>query len=333
MSIWNLERIPLPDFSTYVACTIISLIGSVIYVFFINFNDLIYMQTDSTSIFYNIDFGMFLHSCIDDSWCFWSCTNFCYFLLICAARELQNVFFGQLRDAENVNIRENFSSYIFYKIVFIYGIINVSTLVEFTLWVAWFSVLGFLRLLTGLIKDRFQFIIHSLDSSPLQFRMLLLCCSLLLCGNFLFIISIIVGTKHSLHIMFFMIAEVFQLLVMTIYIITWYVVYLFCESRKSINNSDKTYHRSVLFYYTKFIFVSILDLGDVTHNVHMLLCNSFQFNMSTIIIGMHLQHMYYKISKRFYQHRRYKYVLDLLESKFIHIKVSILFFKFNLRIK
>ncbi|CAH8497626.1 unnamed protein product [Heterobilharzia americana] len=318
MQAWNLERIPLPKFSTYVIYTTVSLLGSALHVCYqvsknVKSDDFI----NSTSLNYPYQA---LNTCLEDSWCFWSVINFGYCLLICSARELQNLFFGQLRSAEDSHIRENFSSFIFYKVVFIYGILHVEALYELLLWATWFSIIGFLRLLTGLIRDRSQYILRCSDSSlTYQARIFLLCCLLLLLSNFLMIISIVVGAKHSLHTMFFMLAEVFQLMIVTVHVITWYVVYLYCELASQCTERDKVYHRFVLIYYTELVYDSVADFGDLLHNMHMLFWNKLQRNMSSIIIALHLQHLYYKVSRRFVHHKRYRTLLRILDSRIIYL--------------
>ncbi|CAH8476543.1 unnamed protein product [Schistosoma turkestanicum] len=320
MQAWNLERIPLPNFSTYVFYTTLSLLGSVLHVSFRLTKDVKSEGfRNSTSPCYP---KLALTFCLEDSWCFWSFINSGYCLLMYAARELQNLFFGQLRSAEDSHIRENFSSFIFYKVVFIYGILHVEALHELLLWATWFTILGFLRLLTGLIRDRSQYTLRSDFSLTYQARIFLLCCLLLLFSNVLMIISIIVGAKHSLNTMFFMLAEVFQLLIVTVHVITWYVVYLYCEVASRSDNDDQVYHRFVLLYYTDLLFDTIADSGDALHNLHMLFWNKLQLNMSSIIVALHLQHLYYKVSKRFAHHKRYKIALKSLDSRIVYSKLK-----------
>ncbi|KAH8862013.1 E3 ubiquitin-protein ligase AMFR [Schistosoma japonicum] len=317
MQVWNLERIPLPNFSTYVVYTTASLVGSIFHVWLQIKNDVKqYGLKNSTSLYYPT---LSLTHFLEDSWCFWSLINFGYCLLMCAARELQNLFFGQLRSAEDSHIRENFSSFIFYKVVFIYGILHVEALHELLLWATWFTILGFLRLLTGLIRDRSQYTLRCSDF-PLtyQARIFLLCCILLLLSNVLMIISIIVGAKHSLHAMFFMLAEVFQLLIVSVHVITWYLVYLYCEAVSRSNVDDKVYNRFVFLYYTELVFDTFADFGDVLHNLHMLFWNKLQINMSSIIIALHLQHLYYKVSRRYTHHTRYKTLIKVLDSRVVY---------------
>lgn len=56
------------------------------------------------------------------------------------------------------HLKDKFWNFVFYKFIFIFGVMNVQTMEEVVLWVAWFSVLGFFHLLTQLCKDRFEYV-------------------------------------------------------------------------------------------------------------------------------------------------------------------------------
>ena len=56
------------------------------------------------------------------------------------------------------NLKDNFWNFVFYKFIFIFGVMNVQTMDEVICWVAWFTVLGFFNLHTQLCKDRFEYV-------------------------------------------------------------------------------------------------------------------------------------------------------------------------------
>lgn len=56
------------------------------------------------------------------------------------------------------HLRDKFWNFLFYKFIFIFGVMNVQTLEEVVSWVAWFTILGFFTLLTQLSKDRFEYV-------------------------------------------------------------------------------------------------------------------------------------------------------------------------------
>lgn len=55
-------------------------------------------------------------------------------------------------------MKDKFWNYLFYKFIFVFGIVNVQYLHEIVLWVTWFSALGFLHLMSQLCKDRFEYV-------------------------------------------------------------------------------------------------------------------------------------------------------------------------------
>ena len=56
------------------------------------------------------------------------------------------------------HLKDKFWNFLFYKFIFVFGVMNVQTMEEVVLWVAWFTVLGFFHLLTQLSKDRFEYV-------------------------------------------------------------------------------------------------------------------------------------------------------------------------------
>lgn len=64
-------------------------------------------------------------------------------------------------------MKDKFWNFIFYKFIFVFGIVNVQYLHEIVLWVGWFTAIGFLHLMAQLCKDRFEYV--SIMSTSRQF--------------------------------------------------------------------------------------------------------------------------------------------------------------------
>lgn len=66
------------------------------------------------------------------------------------------------------HLKDKFWNFIFYKFIFIFGVLNVQTVEEVVMWCLWFSALVFLHLMVQLCKDRFEYvsIIFSLSFLP-----------------------------------------------------------------------------------------------------------------------------------------------------------------------
>ena len=55
-------------------------------------------------------------------------------------------------------LKDKFWNFIFYKFIFIFGVMNVQNMDEVICWSAWFTILGFLHLFSQLCKDRFEYV-------------------------------------------------------------------------------------------------------------------------------------------------------------------------------
>lgn len=81
---------------------------------------------------------------------------YCWLILI--GRCVQRLVFGELRVSEQQHVKDKFWNFVFYKFIFVFGVINVQYMDEVVLWCSWFSLLGFLNLLAQLCKDRFEYV-------------------------------------------------------------------------------------------------------------------------------------------------------------------------------
>lgn len=56
------------------------------------------------------------------------------------------------------HLKDKFWNFIFYKFIFIFGVLNVQTVEEVVMWCLWFSALVFLHLMVQVCKDRFEYV-------------------------------------------------------------------------------------------------------------------------------------------------------------------------------
>ena len=68
------------------------------------------------------------------------------------------VFFNDFAFISSQQIQDRFWNFIFYKFIFIFGVLNVQKFNEVMWWTAWFTLLGFFHLFTQLCKDRFEYV-------------------------------------------------------------------------------------------------------------------------------------------------------------------------------
>lgn len=79
----------------------------------------------------------------------------CFFLL---AKFVHSLVFGKLQHNEHQHMRDKFWNFVFYKFIFVFGVMNVQEIPEMLCWCVWFAVLGTLLLTEQLCRDRFQFV-------------------------------------------------------------------------------------------------------------------------------------------------------------------------------
>ncbi|ODM96644.1 E3 ubiquitin-protein ligase AMFR, partial [Orchesella cincta] len=92
-------------------------------------------------------------------------------LALCAviliSHTLQHLVFGTLRTSEEENVKEQFWNLIFYKIVFVFGVVNVQEVEDAVGWCFFVSVIGFLQLARQLCKERHNYLIMMNDMTKL----------------------------------------------------------------------------------------------------------------------------------------------------------------------
>ncbi|KAK3785162.1 hypothetical protein RRG08_021961 [Elysia crispata] len=247
-----------------------------------------------------------------ETWCVWTLVNSSYCVLILLGKLIQSIVFGELRVSEQQHLKDKFWNFVFYKFIFIFGVMNVQSMDEVVLWIAWFSGLGFLHLLTQLSKDRFEYLSFSPAtprSAHVKLLMLLLTiltlCVVILTG------CVWVGINISFTIFAFLAAESLLLLLRCLYVIVRYVIQLWDMSLEGVWEG-----RAIFVYYTELVF-ELVDLSvNFAHHTHMLLYGNIFLSMASLVISMQLRFLFYEFQRRIKRHKNYLRVVKDMESKF-----------------
>lgn len=263
---------------------------------------------------------------VQEPLCIWTLMNTAYCCLILLGKLIQRVVFGQLRVSEQQHVKDKFWNFVFYKFIFVFGVINVQYLDEVVLWVAWFSVLGFLHLLAQLCKDRFEYLSFS-PTTPgwSHARLVGLLFAILLLSGFMFLICIAVGFFDGFNTFAFMAAECVLLTVRTLHVILRYILHLY-DMRGSDGGSPGNHEglarvvawekRGPVAYYAELILELAALLVDLLHHLHMLLWSNIFLSMASLVICMQLRFLTHEIQRRFKKHRNYLWVLNHLEQNY-----------------
>ncbi|XP_076110912.1 E3 ubiquitin-protein ligase AMFR-like isoform X2 [Mytilus galloprovincialis] len=245
-------------------------------------------------------------------WCIWTVVNTAYCCLILLAKLIQKAVFGELRVVEKQHLKDKFWNFLFYKFIFIFGVMNVQTMEEVFVWVAWFSFLGFFHLLTQLSKDRFEYLSFS-PTTPRLMHMKLLSllgfilfsCMVLLCA------CTYIGLHAGITIFAFMAAECLILAIRCLHVLGRYVIHLY-----EMNVDGVWENRSIYIYYTELIFELSAISIDFGHHLHMLLWGNIFLSMASLVICMQLRFLFYEFKRRLNRHQNYRRVVKNIEARF-----------------
>uniref|UniRef100_H3B5J5 E3 ubiquitin-protein ligase AMFR n=1 Tax=Latimeria chalumnae TaxID=7897 RepID=H3B5J5_LATCH len=250
---------------------------------------------------------------VSDSLCVWWVmvnTACCFLMLI--AKLIQCVVFGPLRVSERQHLKDKFWNFIFYKFIFIFGVLNVQTVEEVVMWCLWFAVLVFLHLMVQLCKDRFEYLSFS-PTTPFSshVRVLALLVSMLLSCLGLATLCVVIGVSHGMHTLAFMAAECLLVTVRTAHVILRYSIHLW-----DLNHEGTWENKGTYVYYTDFSMELALLSLDLTHHIHMLLFGNIWLSMASLVIFMQLRYLFHEVQRRLRRHKNYLRVVGNMEARF-----------------
>ncbi|XP_023232772.1 E3 ubiquitin-protein ligase AMFR-like isoform X2 [Centruroides sculpturatus] len=235
-----------------------------------------------------------------------------YCCLILIGKFIQKLVFGELRVSEQQHIKDKFWNFVFYKFIFIFGVMNVQYIEEVVLWCSWFSFLGFLHLLAQLCKDRFEYLSFS-PTTPkgTHVRLLILLCTILTLAFIMVGISIYVGYHVGLNTFSFMIAECLLVTLRTLSVVVRYGIHLWDISQDGSWDKRATY-----IYYSELIFEMTVLVLDFIHHFHMLLWGNIFLSMASLVILMQLRYLFYEIRHRLRKYKNYLKIVRHMETTY-----------------
>ncbi|XP_026220479.1 autocrine motility factor receptor a [Anabas testudineus] len=321
-----LERFPWPSLQTYTALSAALLIGTVLTLCSSDsqfqsspeevHNSRIGRYIRDGGEYMGAGYGdvaanVLLHL-LTDSVFVWMMVNTVCCILLLIGKLIQCVVFGPLRVSEKQHLKDKFWNFIFYKFIFVFGVLNVQTVEEVVMWWLWFAIPVFLHLLVQLCKDRFEYLSFS-PATPLSChaRVLLLLVVLLLCCGGLATLCSRLARSQGRHTAAFMAAECMLVTVRTTHVMFQYSIHLW-----DMNHEGSWENKSSYVYYTDLL-MELLSLGlDLLHHIHMLLFTNSWLSMASLVIFMQLRFLVEEIQKRIRRHHNYLRVLRNMETRF-----------------
>ncbi|XP_073693322.1 E3 ubiquitin-protein ligase AMFR-like [Garra rufa] len=246
-----------------------------------------------------------------DSFCIWVLVNtLCCFLLL-MAKCAQFVVFGDLRTNEKQNLKDKIWNFLFYKFIFLFGVLNVQSERELAMWCLWFSALLFLQLLGQLCKDRFDYLSSSSTTTlGSHMRMLFLLMCLFVSSGALTVVCGLLGFSHGMHTLSFMAVECLMVTVYLSHAILRYVIHLYdliCEGSWEAKEAR--------IYYTDFIMEMGILFLNMMHHIHMLLYGNIWFSVADVIILTQFRFLSQEMQRRLGQHKNYLHIYDVLDKR------------------
>ncbi|XP_043463137.1 E3 ubiquitin-protein ligase AMFR-like isoform X1 [Leptopilina heterotoma] len=327
-----LDRLPVPSLRVYTAISIGILSCSVYYAAQIvkdpawrtNHTNIIDHEnvttnvTEADSRSFGVHLKEILACMVQEPGCIWTLINMAYCVLILLGKSIQKLVFGELRVSERQHLKDKFWNFIFYKFIFVFGVLNVQYMDEVVLWCAWFTALGFLSLLSQLCKDRFEYLSFS-PTTPgwSHARLLGLLASILALSGFMLLLCTAAAFFFvSFNTFAFMSAECVLLGVRTIHVMLRYAIHLY-DTRGAGTSSPRSWDkRGPLAYYTELASELTVLAVEFLHHIHMLLWSNIFLSMASLVICMQLRYLFYEIQRRITKHRNYLAVLSHMEQNY-----------------
>ncbi|XP_032519517.2 E3 ubiquitin-protein ligase AMFR-like [Danaus plexippus] len=227
--------------------------------------------------------------------CMWTLINMAYCSLALFGLAIQRAVFGRLRVSEAQRVKDKFWNYVFYKFIFVFGVLNVQYMDEVLLWSGWFTVVGFLHLLGQLCKDRFDYLSSSASvSRGAVVRLLCLLAGMLLAAGGLAAAAVTWGLAAGRDTFAFMIAECLLVAVPTLHVMARYTL--------RARNADAA---GATAYYTHLAFDSVSLVVETCHVCHMVVYSNVVVSMASLVLLMQLRHLLHALLARLRRHRLY----------------------------
>ncbi|KAJ8343337.1 hypothetical protein SKAU_G00306660 [Synaphobranchus kaupii] len=329
MPLLFLERFPWPSLQTYTALSAVLLAGTILSAYTtVTEPGLDTSETDRSPSSFEGDpeHQLQLHTdnrgagepsdvvwyLVSDSFFVWVLVNTACCFLMLIAKMIQCIVFGPLRVSEKQHLKDKFWNFVFYKFIFIFGVLNVQTVEEVVMWCLWFAALVFLHLMVQLCKDRFEYLSFS-PTIPMSshVRVLSLLVSMLLSCCALAVVCGLVGHSYGMHTVAFMAAECLLVTVRTGHVIMRYSIHLW-----DLNHEGTWESKGAYVYYTDFIMELTLLALDLMHHTHMLLFGNIWLSMASLVIFMQLRYLFHEVQRRVRRHKNYLRVINSMEARF-----------------
>ena len=325
------RQFPLPSLQTYVAFCLAVLSSCLFYAFYKckDISQAAILPTDADSISnsteltddisaetsegkYSAESLLVCNVLSSDGWAVFLVINFAYCVMFLAGKLIQHVVFGTLRAVERQHLRERFWNFVFYKFVFLFGILNVQAMFTFICWLGWFTILGLTHIGLQLCFDRFEFVANNPTTPRRVYAKLIglvttifFVAVSLICASFWAFCADLAG----LNLLAFMLAEGFMLFIRIAYVITR----VFIHFKDTSPNSARWEDKDIIVYYVNLYADLLLYAVDLANHIHMLLWGNAFLSVTSLIIFLQIRQLYNEVTHRLKRHWAWSQVVQSID--------------------
>lgn len=292
MAVVLLDNLPLPSLQSYTIGSLLLFLIATIHGYEYNWeitseDDRNFLQIIASSI-------------AKDAFSTWCTVNmvYCGFFLI--GKVIQRVVFGDLRPVELQHIKDKFWNFIFYKFIFIFGVLNAQLMNKVMLWCAWFTIIGFFQLFSQLCCDRFHHLCHSPSTTNLlHAKVMVLVVGIICWCCALTGVCLYVGQSQGIHVFFFLFCETSLLSLKILHLATKYCIHLWDVRSNGTWSGQKN-----ITYYSDIGFDMTFLLVDIFYHIYMLIYSNIFLSMASLVLCMQLRTLFHDIKHRLAKHRK-----------------------------
>lgn len=240
------------------------------------------------------------------------CVNMAACLLLLFALSVTRIVFGELRTQELNSAKDKFWNFVFYKFIFVFGVINVQKADQVMAWAAWFSILSFLVVMTKISKLRYDHLCFS-PNTPLllHFKVLFLLSIVILLSLVISALIIRNRSQFNVQTFIFLLAEIGVIMIKALHIVFRYVIHLY-----DLNYVGLWEHKGRWLHYNDIVLCCSFLTLNLFHHLHMLLSGNLWLSMASLVICMHIRFLLNELQKQYQKHHTYRRVVNDMECKY-----------------
>eukprot|EP01117_Protostelium_nocturnum_P005878 TRINITY_DN2115_c0_g3_i2.p1 TRINITY_DN2115_c0_g3~~TRINITY_DN2115_c0_g3_i2.p1 ORF type:complete len:602 (+),score=207.72 TRINITY_DN2115_c0_g3_i2:190-1995(+) len=243
--------------------------------------------------------------------------NFAFNLLFVLWKAIQYLVFGKLRENESKNVYDRLLQYVILKVLFV-AAVNIEPLYNNTkLWVAWFTIIGFMKSFTLLSRDRLEYIttFNPTTSKVVHAKILVL------------LFSILVTDTWACYFCFKTFKE--DVGIPTLMLLTFEYVALFLDTVQTLVkymihfidlSREKTWEsRGSFIYYTEFVTDTLILVLTLGHYIQIFFYHGIQFTLIDAILFFHMRMVFQNLRTKIQAYRNYRQLALAMRDKYLDV--------------